>query len=372
MGVGLTDTILLLGHADATVMYEPYQVLDPKQAVKFLNSDSNSPLLRSFLEVYNAGCKDIWLMAVAPMSEYEQVISERLTAKAAFGNKTFYQRYNERLNVAYTSLSGYDFAEIIVPVEAVFYDAGGIDFLTPLINFCAQCFSVTGSVCLGVLGTRISTFNDAAITAMVADSRLPLVSSSGKFVMIVVGEGILSQSQMSNTYAASLAVTTAALLATSDLDRSVIGLPLPNVSALVGNDLTAAKAEQLSQAKLNVAGRTARGKRGYAYQTRLLTDNTLGQDNSDFWSMAQMHVVANVINQVRAFGFSYIGTVYLSKFKETVYNYLTGLTRDGYIRDFSLTITEEDHGQKALVYISIVPIFGIRQITFQIEVGPGA
>lgn len=372
MGVGITDSILLIGHADAKVMYEPYQVYSAKKAVEFLNSDPNSPLLRAFLEAYNSGCKDIWLLAAAPMSEYESVISERTTIKAAYSNKTFYERYYERLTTAYSSISGYELGEIVVPVEAVFYDAGGVDFLTQLINYCESYFTTIGAVCLGVLGTRIPTFTSTSVTAMATDSRLPLVADAGKFVIIAVGEGTITNVQMSTSYVANFAVKTAALMATTTLDRSIAGLTMPGVSTLVGNDLTQTQIEQLSQAKLNVVGRTARGKRGYAYQTRLMTDNTLGQDGSDFWSMTQMHMVANIINQIRAFGYSYVGTTYLSKFKDTVYHYMNRLISDRLIRDFSLNIQESDLGESAAVYVSILPILGVRQITFQIEVGPGA
>lgn len=372
MATGLTDAVLLLGHADAKVMYEPYQVYDPKKAVEFLNSDSNSPLLRAFLELYNAGVKDIWLMAVAPMSEYEDVIADRLTVQAAFGGKTFYQKYYDRLATAYSVLTSYELAEIVVPVEAVYYDAGGVDFLTQLISFCSSYFSTTGSVCLGVLGTRISAFSDASVTAMANDSRLASLGSDGKFVMVVVGEGVISNPQMSTTYIASLATKIAALMSITSLDRSVAGIPLQGVSTIVGNDLNQTQLEKLSQAKLNVVGRTTRGRRGYAFQVRLLTDNTLGQDGSDYWSMTQMHLVANVLNQIRDYGYAYIGTTYFEKFKDTVYHYLNGLVSEDIIKDFSLNITSTENNQSASVMVSLLPIFGLRQITFSIEVGPGA
>ena len=372
MGSGITDAVLLLGHADATVMYEPYRVYDPKKAVEFLGSDASSPLLRAFLECYNAGVKDIWLMAVAPMSEYETVISDRLTVKAAYGNKTFYQKYYDRLATAYSSITDYELGEIVVPVEAVFHDSGGVDFLTQLVNFCNNYFTTTGAVCLGVLGTRIAELTDAVVTTMANDSRLKSVSAAGKFVMVVIGEGAITNPQMSTTYIAPLAVKVAALMSTTSLDRSVAGLPMQGVSAMVGNDFNDTQLEKLAQAKLNPVGRTTRGKRGFAYQIRLLTDNTLGQDGTDFWSMTQMHIVANILNQIRSYGYAYVGTTYFSKFRETVYHFLNGLVSDNIIRSFSLNITLADNNQSASVVVSILPILGLRQITFQIEVGPGA
>lgn len=380
MSVGLTDSILLIGHADAAIMYEPYQVVNAKKAVKFLNSESKSPLLRAFLEAYNAGCKDIWLYPAAPMSEYEPTVSQRNIPNPNLGNQTFYQKYYARLTTVYASLKDYDFAEIIVPVEAVFYDSGQVDFLGQLVNYCKDSFINTGTVCLGIIGTRFSTsITSAIVDAMVKDTRIAGLGDGGKFVLIAAGEGTMSQSQMSTTYVASVATTVASIIATAKLDRSILGLVFPNVSNLVGNDLTQDQIERLAQAKINIAVRTTRGKRGYAYQARLNTDNTLGQDGSDFWSMAQMHIVAHTINSIRQLGYHYIAEanrLSYEKFHNDVNSHLNNLVANQYIKNFTLSITTEDSierafSRKALVNVSILPIFGIRQISFTVEVGPG-
>lgn len=59
-------------------MNDPYQVNDMQEAINLLRADSTSPLLRGLLEVYNAGARDIWLVAAAPMEEYVSNIDERL------------------------------------------------------------------------------------------------------------------------------------------------------------------------------------------------------------------------------------------------------------------------------------------------------
>jgi len=372
LGSGLTDTILLMGHADADIMYEPYRVTNAKNAVAFLGKDSQSPLLRAFLEVYNCGCKDIWLYPVAPMSEYEPTIADRLTPRTEWGSKTFYEKYYDRLTVAYSALSGYDFPEIIVPVEAVFYDAGDVDFLTQLVDFCGSFFTITGAVCFGVLGTRISAFSDQSIIDMTTDERISSLGEAGKFVFLVMGEGLITNPQMTLSYISSLAVKTAAVMATAPLDHSVTGIQLPLVSTLVGNDLSSSKIEELATAKINCATRTTRGKRGYANQVILLTDNTLGQDGSDFWSLGQMRIIANVINQIREYGYAFIGSIYIAKFKEIVSSYMFYLKNASVIKDFTLNIVETNQSQKISVIISLTPVFGLRQITFQVEVGPGS
>lgn len=366
---GQTDSILLIGHADALVLYEPYQVVDIKQAVNFLKADIQSPLMRGLLEAYNGGCKDIWLYAAAPMSEYVITADNRFEI---VGGKTFYQRWFDRLTAAYLALSDWDFADIVVPIEAVFYDAGGVDFATQLTNFCANTFLVTGAVCLGVLGTRINLPTQTAITNMVNDSRIANIGDGGKFVIVAVGEGIIQHPQVSNSYSGSLAVQVAANLATISLGRSIAGVKLPGVSALVGPNYTTAQIEAMTQAKLNPLVRTQRGKRGGTFEVRMLTDNTMGADGSDYWSMAQMRIVANCINRVRSYGQAFIGESLNDKFAEAVEDYLNLLRDNEYIRDFTLSISPENLRSSRLdVTISIRPIFGIRNIFFAVEVGAG-
>jgi hypothetical protein len=372
---GLTDSIMLMGHADAQKMYEPYQVVNMREAINFLNADSLSPLVRSLLECYNMGCKDIWLYPVAPMDEYVDLVSDRFTAgfKPALGGQTFYQKYYDRLTSAYATILDWDTFEIVVPVEAVYYDAGGVDFATQLIDFCSNNWATTGAVSLGVLGTRVNgTPMQEAIDTMANDSRLASFGEAGKCVMVVVGEAILNHPQLTITYNASLAVQVAANLATIDLTRSISGLKLYGAMALVGADYTSAQLETLTQAKLNPAVRTKRGKRGTSFEIMLLTDNTLGIDGTDYWAMSQMHVIANTINKVRSIGYAYIGETDPEQFKEAIWDHLNKLRQNSYIRDFSLNIQFTDRNSKAEVSIAIVPIFGIRTIYFTCEVGPGA
>lgn len=369
MGIGITDSIVLLGHADATKMYEPYQVFDMREAVNLLGADTKSPLLRGLLEAYNIGCKDIWIYPVAPMSEYIELIADRLTA---VNGQTFYERYYDRLTTAYSNLSDLEINEIVVPIEAVFYDSGNVNFVSQLVDFCADTFATTGNVSLGVIGTRISNPSPITTQAMIADTKLDSITSNGNFVIIPVGEGIINLPQISTSYISNMAVQVASLISTASLGRSIAGIRLPFVSSIIGNDYTEDDIESLTQKKLNPIVRTKRGKRGVAYQSMMLTDNTLGQDGSDFWSMTQMRVVANCLNTIRAIGYRFIGDLRIEQFKQAVDAHLMKLVQNNYIRDYVLNIKMEENNSKAIVTISIVPIFGLRNIYFQTEVGPGA
>lgn len=401
LSLGQTDSILLIGHADAETMYEPYRVTNIKTAVNFLAADSSSPLLRGLLEAYNAGCKDIWLYAAAPMSEYVNTVSSRFDASFASGvalglapgltngvttyldistdeivyssqgDYNFYQKWFERLHHAYARLLDWDFPDYVVPIEAAFYYTGTVDFATQLINYCVNSFNTTGSIILGVLGTRISSFTTADVTAMVNDSRLSNFGENGKFLTIVVGEGLIAHSQMPVTYPGSLAVQTASLLATAPLSRSVAGLKFSNVSSLIGNDLPDDLVQQLCLAKLNPAVRSVKGKRGLAYETRLITDNTMGATGSDFWSLAQMRITAQVINSVRQIGYRFIGEINNEVFKNAIRDYMQSLKINRFIIDYSLQIDITGNGSKANITVGITPITGIRNIYFSTTVGPG-
>ena len=401
LSIGQTDSILLVGHADAELMYEPYRVTNIRTAVNFLAADTKSPLLRGLLEAYNAGCKDIWIYPAAPMSEYVDPGTDRFTANFASGvslglapnltngvltylnlssNTTtfsdqgtynFYQKWYERLYHAYARLLTWDFPDYIVPIEAAFYYTGNVDFATQLVNYCANAFATTGSITLGVLGTRITNFTLTDITAMTQDTRLSSFGDNGKFLTVVVGEGLVTHSQMSTTYPASLAVQVASLMATASLGRSIAGLKLPGVSSLIGNDLPDDQIQALSLAKFNPVTRTQRGKRGLAFEARLVTDNTMASTGSDYWSLAQMRITSQIINTIRGIGYKFIGEIAYETFKTAVQSYMQSLKAQKLIVDYMLKIEMLNLGSKANVTIGITPITGIRNIYFSTMVGPG-
>ena len=192
MGLGTTDHICLIGHADGIPINEPIQVTNMREVVRMLLGDSESPLLRGLLEVYNSGVRDITVVAAAPMGEYVSEISDRFEADPITG-LIFYEQYYERLTETYSALAGYDYYDFVVPLEAPFYGAGDTDFLTQLSYFCDNVFASVSKPVLGFIGTRplptsvgdtgqfAGTYNESDIGALIADIRFddPVVGTDG-------------------------------------------------------------------------------------------------------------------------------------------------------------------------------------------------
>lgn len=371
MGTGLTSSVMIIGHADATVMSQPYQVINMQEAVNFLQADSTSPLLRAMLELYNGGCRDIWLYPAAPMSEYEPIVANRLIANESWGGLNFYQLYYQRLAAAYSVLRDYDSFELVSPLEAPHFYSGDVDFTTQLINFCGDKYDNTSHAALGVLGTRISELNSQVVDQMIADERLTNSSSYGKFVSVFMGEAIITQPQISTSYAAPISTQVLALLSTTSLARSITGLTLPNAASLVGLDLSKDQISDLAESRINVCARSIKAKRGQSYQLKVFTDNTLADTNSDFWTLSQMRITTKCLNQIRYYGYVFIGTLNYTKFENVVGDYMRTLLRNGLIRDYTLSFTPKNFGQTIEVNIGITPLYGIRNIYFTVETGPG-
>jgi hypothetical protein len=377
LGLGLTDALLLIGHADADVMYEPYRVTDMQKAVNFLKADQNSPLLRTMLEAYNAGSRDIWIYPVAPMSEYEPFTSLRLNVRSDWGNKNFYEKYYERLEIAYPQLLHRDDFKVVTAIEAPHYYTGyssedGVDFTSQLVNFCDLLYTNTGNVCLGVIGTRIDQISTSIIDDIATDQRLGQFVDNSKFVMVVLGESLNFIPQLTFSYPQSVSTQVAIMLSLLPMNKSVVGLKLPNAMSLSGRNLSDEEVALLASSKINPAVRSQRGKRGMLYQVNLLTDNTLATDGSNYWSMSSMKTVAQCINQVRHFGFQFIGQVRgFESLKQAVGNYLNLLAKKSMINGYSFNMKNNNMYTKAYIDIALQPIYSIKNIYFTVEIGPG-
>lgn len=362
LGVGLTDRVFLLGHADGLSLNDPHQVVDIQEAVNLLGADAVSPLLRGLLEAYYGGARDIWIMAVAPMSEY--------TDDPTLRNSGWYTTYRNRLQAAYDMLSEWDLVQILVPLTAPYYDAKGIDFLTPLATHCAGAFAVTGTIRIGLIGTQTGPITQAAVTAMATDVRRNNIGEDGKFVSIIVGEGVFNNREMPTAYTNSLVTAAAAELSQLPYNRGLTHRTLPNIMSL-STQMTLAQLTQLTDAKLNPIALSTLGERGIPFQTVILTDNTLGVTGTDYWSIVQVRLVLHVIDMVRALARRYLGTIGYGSFRQEVGEFFQSLLMGNTVRDYSLNISRDlADPYKVLVDIAIKPYFGIRQINFVVDVGP--
>lgn len=376
LGIGLTDRLCLVGHATGIGINNPFQVVNIQEAINALGGREDSPMIRALLEAYNNGAKDIWLVASAPEIEFVPFTSEdpeaRLQPRAEWGGLNFYERYDARLEVTYSVLREYDFPEIIVPVDASFGKTGGVDFLTPLVNHCADAFTETGSPRIGILGTRLGEITTEDIQELIDDPRMGTFGPEGKFSMVVIGEGVFSFPQMPRAYTGSISVIAAATLATSDLDVGLTYRKLRNVISPFSRILTKDEIKALCAAKLNPMITTAKGRRGQVYQSILASDNTCGESGSDFWSIVQMRLVVKVLNQIRAMGYKTLGTIGFMQLKSDIDAYLANLVSLNYIRDYQLDIYRDTSElNKAIVELALKPYFGVRELFFTVEVGPG-
>jgi hypothetical protein len=372
LSLGQTRSILLIGHADSKEFHVPYRVTSLKTAINWMQANPRSPLLRSMLEAYNAGCRDIWLYSIGPMSEYREDIALRNTVEVELGNKTFYENYHEKLQTAYTLLKDYDIFQVIVPVEASFCETSDIDFATPLAQLCEDIFESSSYCTMGVLGSRSSQYNQDLFDEVVNDSMLTTIGDKGKYIILVMGEGIILNQQMSVTYSAPVTVQVASLLATVHLGRSIFGIRFNGVASMSGFNLREEQIKQLTEAKINPGLRTQRGKRGQTFESWLVTDNSLAPTGSDYWSINQTRVICDISNTLKEYGEAYIGSIATESFKQLVYDYLNYLVNLEQIKGFSVDITFEPRKGTAKIILAITPIFGIRNIYFTVESGPGS
>lgn len=370
LGAGFTDPIFLVGHADGLKLNDPYRVSSIQAAVNIMQADSSSPLLRAMLELYYAGSRDIYLVAAAPMNEYIDNLDDRTTPKVAFGNKTFYELYAERLEDTYQLLTDWDVADMIIPLEAPFYNTDGVDFLAPLLSYCKTMYEVSGKSVLGFIGTR-GTVNDQMVEDLTADSRLDSIGNEGKFVTLIIGDGLINNKEIPTTYSTSIVTSVVGILSQLNLDRGITYIPIPNVVGLIGKDLSSDQIDRLVTRKINPAIRNTKGKRGTVFNIVIATDNTLAMDGSDYWSLLQTRLINRILEQIRNIGYRYIGSVAFFDFKAEVEKYMLNLYNTSQVRDFTLSVQRDSTNDlRAIVNVSVRPFYGIREIFASVAVGP--
>lgn len=368
-GYGSTDRLFLIGHAAGLNINDPYQVVNMQEAINLIGAEFDAPLFLALMEAYNSGARDIWLVAAAPLTEYIPPTEDRFAPHPEWGGLNFYERYHERLDTTYTLLESIDLPELLVPLEAPFYDAGDVDFLTQLVDHCEAAFEKTGAPRMGMIGTRMD-LSAEAVEVMVSDPRLTDLGPGGKFVMVVIGEGTNILPQGLTGYRCSGVVSAAAALANKRVDQGLTYQYLPYMSSLAGRNLTQDEINSLCRARLNPIIRSQRGKRGAPFQCLVATDNTLSQEGSDFWSISTMRLVTKVMQDIRALGKSAIGTVAFPKFQFDVKRYFTVMVQQDLIKNYELNI-ERDPVDPTKIYVDVKldAHLCLREVYFTVEVG---
>jgi hypothetical protein len=371
LNVGLTDKIFLLGHGDLPTLNDPYAVTDIKAAVAALKYDANSPLMRGLLECYYGQAKDIYLVAVAPMSQYISDPSQR--------DQSWYATYAAQLQVAYNVIVDWDIVQWIVPLEAPF-NVLGVDFLTPLAEHCADSLLATGSMRTGLLGTRKGVaLTEAEISAMVADPRITPGNSLyinrtkeiGQYVAVFVGEGLINLQEMPTSYVTSLTASIAGQLCQLPLNRSISNFVLPNIVGLVQTP-TSSQTSRIANASLNMMTLTTMGRRGKPFQVICSSDNTLAPPFSDYWCISNTRAVQDIIDVIAGLSRRNLGGSSLVSFQLAVQNYLVGLVNKGMIQNFSLVVNRNQNDSSNIIVNVGIQLYGmLRTIEFVVNVGPG-
>lgn len=115
------------------------------------------------------------------------------------------------------------------------------------------------------------------------------------------------------------------------------------------------------------------GKRGQPFQTYLLSDNTLAQTGSDYWSLVQLRLVSFTIRQFQILGRRYIGSSF-NIFQDKAIEFFKRLIASGMINGGGSTIkvTRDNFNYyQANVDIVLQPYTSLRQILVSVKVGSG-
>lgn len=361
MNVGITDTIMLLGHDDHLTLNDPQPVGSMHEAVVAMGSNTESPLLRSVLEAYYAGNRDIWMMAVAPLSEYESDLEDRDTA--------YYETYLSRLQTAYTLLLEMGIEDIIVPVDAPLNST--VDFLEPLASYCAQRYKNEGKICLGFMGTRGEILQED-VDALTSDTRLSNIGTVGKFLSIFVGDGTFNLSELPFAYSQSAATTAAATFSTLPPDRGLTYRRMPNIVGLSSPELTKPQVESLALSGLNPIITSAQGRRGQPFEVVAATDNTLAPQDSDYWSLTQLRLIKTIVSEIYRLGIRRMNAPTVDQFRHEVDQYLLDLQSNGMLRGFQFEARRNAFDPyKIDVDLVLTPYFGVRSVHVDVLVAPG-
>lgn len=384
LGHGLTNTIFFLGHVDGLTICDPYQVTDIQQAINDCNADPTSPVVKALLEAYYAGARDMYLVAVAPMSEYVADPTQR--------TNSYYTNYATQLQAGYDALVDWDIVQWIVPLEAPFNCA--VDFLTPLENHCSLSLATTGSMRAGLMGTRKgSALLESEIQAIISDPRIATtapvpfsnfiqlpnnlagvneIDDIGQFVAVFVGEGVVNLSEMPTSYTTSVVASTVAVLSQLAINQSIINVTIPTIVDVI-QQFSNADISAMANARLNAMTRTPLGKRSQPYQVIMATDNTLAFPGSDYYALSIIKLVSTVVDYIEAYGRRGMGLVGFGQFQIAVQNFLINLVKNGYIQNYTLNIVKDPTVRtKVDVTVSLTPYLGLRTILFTATVGPGA
>lgn len=387
-----TSTILLVGHADGIQLNYPVKIDSIQHAIDLLNGDITSPLLKGVLDAYSCGARDIMICAAAPMMEYVEKYDNRLVDSTIFtfndatpSSQNFYEKYYDRLEETYASIISLDFIDIIVPLETSIINTGGVDFITQLANYCSDFHNLTGNVQMGIIGSRSNGIKSSDITTLESNSLFTnkltvinnitnqITSDKGRYVIPIYGELVYQHPQLKISYTSTAASAFAGMLASEQINKSLIRTRIPGAMSLYGSDLTFEEYERLEQLGINTLYRGKKTRRAVPFEVYITNEYTMANENSVFTKAAQMRLVSLVVSEIKGISLSNFDMINYDRIISETKLFLLGLKNKNIIFDFSLGIdTSEINSGKLIFEIELISSLGLKRVNFSLAAGPGA
>ena len=386
-----TNSILLLGHADGIEINDIIRISSIQEAVNLLGADGKSPLLRGVFEAYNSGARDIFICAVAPMSEYVESTSDRNerlatlhSSSATPSKRTFYEKYYERLEAAYSVVKYYEFIDIIVPLEASIIQTGGVDFVTQLAAYCTDFHNTTGFVQIGIIGSRSNGIKDSDIAEFESSSKFKnkyttydingeINSDIGRFIVPIYGELNFNHIGFPVSYTGTAAAAFAGTVSSTEVSRGIIRKRLPAGYSLYGADLSTESLARLDNLGINTIYRGRRAKRGNPYEVFISNDYTMASRNSVFSKLPQVRLAAMVINEIKSIGYNSIGKFAYETVVSKVKSMLNILVAAKAINDYDLDAYADKYIKGSMIFqLTLISSLNLKTINFSVTAGPGA
>lgn len=385
------QTLLLVGHADGLEINSPMKIRSVQHAIEVLNGDMNSPLLRGVFDAYDAGARNIFICAAAPMTEYVEDTDTRLVSStyvdydsATPTAKTFYERYYDRLSTTYSVLSVLDFIDVMVPLETSILNTDGVDFITQLAEYCDSFHNETGYVQIGVIGSRTNGISSSDISLMenneVIEQKLTtynltgdISSDAGRYVVPVYGEALFSHAQLDFTYINSVSAAVAGLIVSNPLNFGLVRKRIPGAMSVYGSNLNSSEMNRLEAIGVNTIYRSNKARRAQPFQVYLTNDYTMADMNSIFSKLPQMRLASYLSSSVKGFGYDSIGKFGYDKVTSNTEQLLQRLKKEGTIVDYEFNAKpSSSEAGVILLYINIISSLGLKKINLSLAAGPGA
>jgi len=382
-----TNSILLLGHADGININEITKINSIQEATNLLGANTLSPLLRGVYDAYSCGARNIYIMAVAPMSEYVDNVDMRLTDMAFLVSEetaaqvNFYEKYFERLQQSYAIAKNYEFIDLIVPLETSIIGTGDVNFIAQLALYCYDFNELTGYIQMGIIGSKTNGVKDSDIDLLEAKSVFrnkfttyttsgTVESDIGRFIIPIYGELNFNHTGFNSSYTTSAAAAFAGAMSSNPVYQGMIRKRIIGAYSLYGSNLSKESFARLDNLGINTVYRSRKAMRGNPYEVYVSNDYTMADPNSSLRKAPQVRLAAMVINEIKHIANNGIGTNSQDKVVVESRKVLEALVSARVINDYDLQV----YGSKIekgyiKMDISLVSSLGLKNVNFSVTSG---